>query len=693
MTDVRPPVARREPVEVEHHGIRVTDPYAWLRDDRWQEVMRDPSVLRDDIRVHLEAENAWTDATLAPHADLQATLFDEMKGRIAEDDDTVPVVDGPWAYFTRFVTGGEYPVLCRTPRDGGDVEVLYDGNVEGEGEAFFQIGALAYSPDHGLLAHATDRTGSEYHTLRIRDLATGEDLPDVEVEDVAGVVWAPDNTTFFTVRLDEHHRPSTVRRHRLDRDAVDVVFHTDDTGVFVHIGTTQDDSLLLIEVADHQTSEVRLLPLDDPTAEPRLIAPAEQGVEYHVDRHGDDLVIRTNADGARDFAIVTAPLATPGRDHWTPVVNHVDGHLVAHHGVLADHLVRLETVDALPRIVVRDLRTGDETVLAFDEEAYALGMDLGAEYATTMLRFTYESPTTPTQTWDVDLATGDRTLRKTQDVPSGHDPSDYVVRRLHAPAPDGELVPVTVLHRADAVLDGSAPCHLYGYGSYGLSMSAKFSTTVLSLVDRGFVHAVAHVRGGRERGMRWYDEGKREHKPNTFTDFLAAAELLVAEGFTSAGRIAAHGGSAGGLLVGAAMNLRPDLFGAVVGQVPFVDVLTTMLDDTLPLTPPEWPEWGNPALDADAFRTIASYSPYDNVSAAAYPHVLATAGLADPRVTYWEPAKWVAKLRHERTDDSRMLLLRTEMEAGHGGKSGRFRRLEETAEAYTFILAALDATA
>lgn len=686
-----PPVARRDQTSRSLHGQEIGDDYAWLRDGRWQEVMRDTSVLRDDIREYLEAENAFTDEVMAPHAELQQTIFDEMKGRIEEDDDTVPTRDGPYAYFIRHVEGGEYPVLCRQARDAADstdAEVLYDGNAEGEDEAFFQIGGLSHSPDHRLLAHAVDRTGSEYYTVRIRDLETGQELTDEVTEATGGVVWALDNRTFFTTRLDEHHRPSTVRRHVLgDPDATTVIHHSDDPGVFVDIDTTQDESLLVIQVGDHESGASWIVPLDDPTAAPLLIAPIEEGVEYHVDRHGEDLVIRTNADDAEDFQIVTAPLVTPGRAHWTPLVAHESGRLILSHGVLANHLVRLETVDALPRIVVRDLTTGEESVVAMDEEAYSLGLEMGAEYDTSWIRFTYQSPTTPRQVWDVDVTTDERVLRKTQQIPSGHDPDDYVVRRIHATAPDGELVPVTVLHRSDLIMDGSAPCHLYGYGSYGSSTPAAFSTGVLSLVDRGFVHAIAHVRGGKERGYRWYTNGKRSQKMNTFTDFIAAAEALAREGFTTVGRIAAHGGSAGGLLVGAAMNLRPDLFHAVLAIVPFVDVLTTMLDDTLPLTPPEWPEWGNPATDVQAFRDILSYSPYDNVTAQAYPHVFVSCGLADPRVTYWEPAKWVAKLRATRINDDTQIVLKTNMEAGHAGKSGRFRRLEETAEEYAFLLA------
>ncbi|MFT5224135.1 MAG: oligopeptidase B, partial [Glaciecola sp.] len=577
------------------------------------------------------------------------------------------------------------------PRGGGEVQVLFDGNLESEGHDYFRVSQVDTSNDHAIVAYGLDTKGSEYFTMRFRDPVTGVELDDVLVDTSGYVVWAADDRTVFYVVQDDNHRPVAVLRHDMgtpqDQDVE--VYREQDPGFFVDVGLTHDRSLVVIGAHDHQSGEQWIIGADDPTSAPRLVAPREADLEYDIDRDGDRLIILTNADGAEDFKLVSVPLATPGREYWVDLVGHREGTLVEGFGVLSGHLVRSETVDALPRIVVRDLADGEEHVVNFAEEAYDLGLSLGAEYDTSAIRFSYSSPTTPGQVWDYDVASRERVMRKQLEIPSGHDPADYVTRRMMATAADGEQVPVTILHRAGLTLDGSAPCLLYGYGSYGMSMPAGFSTNRLSLVDRGFVYAIAHIRGGKERGYRWYREGRREHKPNTFTDFVAAGEALVAEGYTSEGRIAAHGGSAGGLLMGAVANLAPSLFGAIVAEVPFVDVLTTMLDDTLPLTPPEWPEWGNPIEDAEAFAWIKAYSPYDNVSAQDYPAMWIEGGLTDPRVTYWEPAKWAARLRATRTNPDQLLCCKINMGAGHGGKSGRFQALEELAEKYTFVLLAL----
>ena len=442
----------------------------------------------------------------------------------------------------------------------------------------------------------------------------------------------------------------------------------------------------MIAAHDHTTSEVHLIEATAPQSALRLVAARERGVEYDVAHRGDLLYILTNADGATDFKIVTAPVEAPGREAWREWLPHEPGTYVRAQLLFAGHHVRLERVGGLPRIVVTDFETGEAHIVAFEEEAYDLSLSPGYEFETETLRFVYSSMTTPVQTFDYDTRTRARTLRKTQEVPSGHDPADYVTRRLTAVSHDGAEVPVSLLHRRTTPLDGTAPLLLYGYGAYGHAIPAAFSTNRLSLVDRGFVCAIAHIRGGSDCGYGWYLDGKLDKKTNTFADFIAAAEHLIAEGYTAKGRIAAHGGSAGGMLMGAIANLRPDLFASIVAEVPFVDVLNTMCDAALPLTPPEWPEWGNPIEDEDAYRTIAAYAPYENVSAQAYPAIFATAGLTDPRVTYWEPAKWVARLRRLKTDDN-PLLLHTNMEAGHGGASGRFRRLVEVAMAYAFVLA------
>ena len=760
-----PPVAPRRPTALPVlHGRRRTDDYAWLRDESWQRVMRDPTLLRADIRAHLDAENAYKEAALAPAKTLRTTLFDEFRARIKEDDSSVPAQDGEWEYYHRYREGGQHPVVCRRPtgdpaavaagdsgdetrhdtadgtitdaldraasdgsgascghiaggalanppdhgtgdtadRDGTDdppdpgldraarapgEQVLLDGDAEAEGKSYYRIGGRAHSWNHRRLAWAVDENGSEFFTLRVKDLETGQPLDDVIERCSGGFAWAADHETLFYTVLDDHHRPCKVLRHRTGTDVADdvLVYEEPDAGFFLNVAITESRRFLVLDAHDHVTSEVRLIDAKRPASTPVLVAERDPNTEYSVSHHGDRLIILTNAGGAEDFRIVEAPIASPSRTHWVDLVPHRPGVLIAGFMVYARWLVRLERENALPRIVVRDLASGEEHAIAFEEEAYSLGLAGGYEFDTDTLRFTYSSMTTPEHVYDYDMRTRERVVRKVQEVPSGHDPADYVTRRIMAASHDGEAVPISVLHRKDTAIDGSAPLLLYGYGSYGMSMPASFGTTRLSLVDRGFVYAIAHVRGGTERGYAWYTNGKIEKKTNTFHDFIAAGQVLVEQGFTRPGHIAIHGGSAGGMLVGACANMAPELFHAVIAEVPFVDVLNTICDDTLPLTPPEWPEWGNPIESEAAYDCIAGYSPYDNIEAKDYPHIIATAGLTDPRVTYWEPAKWVAKLRATKTDD-RLLVLHTNMEAGHGGAAGRFDRLKETALVYAFVL-------
>ena len=687
--DPKPPIAARKPVTTTLHGIARSDDYAWLKDPDWQRVMREPETLDPEIRTYLEAENAYADAFLAPHKALRETLVSEMRGRMKEDDSSVPMPDGDWAYYRRYVEGGEHPLYCRAPRDDEAAEaLLLDGNREAEGQAYFRIGNCEHSHDHRRLAYTLDLNGSERYRLFVRDIASG-DVIDGPIEDAHGdVIWAADGETVFYTVLDENHRPYQVRRHRVGSAAEEdpVVYEESDPGFFLRIGESENGHFVMISAHDHTTSEAHLIESTAPESAPRVVAARERGVEYDVALRGERLYILTNADDATDFKIMTASLDAPERAAWRDWLAHQAGTYVRAQLLFAGHHVRLERVGGLPRIVVADLETGEAHTVAFEEEAYDLTLLPGYEFETETLRFVYSSMTTPAQTFDYDMRTRARTLRKTQEVPSGHDPADYVTRRLTAASHDGAEVPVSLLHRRETPLDGTAPLLLYGYGAYGHAIPAAFSTNRLSLVDRGFVYAIAHIRGGSDCGYGWYLDGKLAKKTNTFADFIAAAEHLIAERYTAKGRVSAHGGSAGGMLMGAVANLRPDLFAGIVAEVPFVDVLNTMCDRDLPLTPPEWPEWGNPIEDEDAYRTIAAYAPYENVTAQAYPAIFATAGLTDPRVTYWEPAKWVAKLRLLKTDRN-PLLLHTNMEAGHGGASGRFRRLIEVAMAYAFVLA------
>ncbi|MEQ1717085.1 MAG: S9 family peptidase, partial [Hyphomicrobium sp.] len=683
------PLARRHPVTTQQHGIALSDDYAWLRAGNWQEVMRDPSLLDGEIRGYLEAENAYMTSELAGTRDLQDTLFKEMKARLKEDDRQVPAADGPFEYFPRFIKGGQYAQLCRVPRghNADNPQVLLDGNAEAKGKAYWDLGGAAHSLDHKHLAYATDDKGSELYTIRIRDLETGATLDD-EITDTRGSMeWANDGRALYYVRVDANHRPLFVYRHILGTPAASdvLVYEEKDIGFYVGLSATQSKRFITIDIHDHETSEVLLLDSQDASQPPRLVAPRAKGHQYTVEHNGERLMITTNSAGAEDFRIVEAPVTSPGMENWREMVPHKPGRLIIDVNVYAGHMVRLEREDGLPRIVITSFAGGGEHAIAFDEEAYALGMGAGYEYDTTSLRFTYSSMTTPAETYDYDVTTRARTLRKRQEVPSGHNPQEYVTRRLFAPAGDGETVPVTLLYRRDTPLDGSAPVLLYGYGAYGISMPAAFATARLSLVDRGFIYAIAHIRGGKDKGYRWYTAGKMAQKVNTFKDFIAAGEHLVAQGLTRRGRIVAQGGSAGGMLMGAVANMAPDLFLGIIAEVPFVDVLNTMLDKDLPLTPPEWPEWGNPITSPEEFAAIRAYSPYDNVAGRAYPHILAVAGLTDPRVTYWEPAKWVARLRANSTSQN-AILLKTNMGAGHGGASGRFEALKDSALTYAFAL-------
>ena len=685
---VRPPRAERRPHVTRIHGVDLVDDYAWLRAENWQEVLADPSKTPPDIRAHLEAENAYCDALMAPTKALQAELIKELRGRIKEDDADTPWPDGAFDYYTRFREGGQHELICRKPR-GGDEHVLIDGDAEARGKPFFDMRAAEHSPDHRLVAWSSDDKGSELFTIRVRDIASGCDLDDRVTHCDGTIVWANDARSFLYVRVDDNHRTAQVFRHRLGTDEKDDVLIVEDLDPawFVHLHRSHSRRFGVVTMSGHDATENWLIDLDDSDAPARMVAAREAKHRYEVDHHGDTLYIRTNADGAEDFKLMSAPLSAPARESWRDLTPYVQGRMIVAATAYARHLVRLERENGLPRIVVREIANGAEHAISFPEEAYSLRIAPGLEFDTNILRFVYSSMTTPAETFDYDLISRARTLRKRQEIPSGHDPARYVTRRIYATAADGALVPISILSRADR--KGPAPCLLYGYGAYGHPTPAAFSANRLSLVDRGFVFAIAHVRGGTDKGWAWYENGKLAHKPNTFSDFIASARKLIEDGFTEQGRIVAQGGSAGGMLMGAIANMAPELFAGVIADVPFVDVINTMLDKDLPLTPPEWLEWGNPIEDSTAFRTMLSYSPYDNVAAKTYPPILALGGLTDPRVTYWEPAKWVARLR-QRMSGGGPILLHTNMDAGHGGASGRFDQLGEVAMEQAFALAAVD---
>ena len=691
------PTPAKKPFQDTYHGVTRSDEYAWLRDDNWQAVMKQPSALDGEIRAHLEAENAYTDKVMAPTQALQETLFSEMRGRILEDEASVPVAQGKLAWATRYVTGGEHPLICCGAREAKveDMDVLIDGNQQAQGTDFFKIIGHDADPKGELLAWAYDDKGSEYFTICVRRIADGTDLGDTLVDTGGSFGWSACGQYLFYIAIDENHRPNRVLRHALGTTQADdvCVYEERDSGFFVGLSATSSGRFLIISAHDHETAEAHLLDAHAPLSAPVCVAPREAGIEYDVedDAARDRLLIVTNWNGeagkAEDFQIISAPVpkAEGDKQSWQVLRAHQSGCLVLEALAFENHMAVLVRENALPRM---DIISWDETPpqsIEFDEEAYDLSFGAMAEYDTPILRITYASMTSPSRTFDYNMGSGERVLRKTQTVPSGHAASDYVTRRIFATGHDGVQIPVSVLYHKDTPLDGSAPVLLYGYGSYGITIPAGFSVTRLSLVDRGFIYAIAHIRGGKACGHNWFTQGRGAKKTNTFEDFASAARDLIARGWTRPGQITIHGGSAGGLLVGATLNLAPELFCGGVAEVPFVDVLTTMLDASLPLTPPEWPEWGNPIESQAAYELIAGYAPYEAISAKAYPHVLATAGLTDPRVTYWEPAKWIARLRETRTDDG-LSLLRTEMSAGHGGKAGRFNQLQEVAFVYAFVL-------
>ena len=671
-----PPVAAQRPHSIETHGDVRVDEYFWLRE------REDPEVI-----AYLEAENAYTEQMTAHLAPLRETLFEEIVGRIAEDDETVPyLLDGFW-YSSRYVEGKGYPIHVR--REGSrdaPQQVLLDVNELAEGQPFTAVSGLAVSPDNALLAYGVDHVGRRKHTLRFKDIAKGEHLADDIPEVTGNVAWAADaRTVFYTKQHPQTLRSYQVYRHRLGTDPVrdELLYQEDDETFSVFLRRSKSRKYLFLVSRHTLRTEVRYLEAASPGGEFRVFQPREERLEYSVDHAGDRFYVRTNLNGP-NYHLMSAPEDATGREHWREVVAHRDDVLLDGFELFDDYLVLSERTNANLQLRVEPLAGGAGHVVTFDEDAYTVRPTDNAEIHTSTLRFVYTSLKTPPSTFDYDLASRQRELLKVEPVLGGYRPDEYVTERLWASARDGERVPISIVYRAGFPKDGSRPLLLHGYGSYGSSRNPSFASHRISLLDRGFAFAIAHVRGGEEMGRRWYEQGKLEHKTNTFTDFVAVSEHLIERGYTASDRLYAQGGSAGGLLIGAVVNLRPDLFDGAIANVPFVDVVTTMLDDSIPLTTFEYDEWGDPR-DPEQYRTMLAYSPYDNVAAQEYPHLLVTTGLHDSQVQYWEPAKWVARLRRIKTGDQ-VLLLRTNMEAGHGGASGRYRRFRETAFELAFLI-------
>ncbi len=682
MTDTRhPPIAAKRDHIFTHHGITINDPYAWLRDPSY------PKVDDEDVLEYLNAENAWFEACMAPHRELTETLFKEMRARIKEDDSTVPQKDGDWIYWSEFEEGAQYRKHFRRPAAGGDAILILDENALAEGHEYFRLGAASVSMNGRYLAYSTDTNGSERFTARIKDLETGELLADEIPETLSGLTWLAGDSMLAYGKVDDQWRVNNVRLHTVGTPvAEDVeIFKEEDVTFRVGAGLSAQDDWLIISTGDNETSEVRLVRADDPMGEQILVKSRRKGVEYAVDIRtsgsGAELFVWTNDDHI-NFRLARATLDAPGQ--WETVIAGSDHFYLTGFDLFADFFVTEGRLEGLDQIQLRQYDEPTEArPIAFPEASYSAGLSNNPEYDVRKLRLSYESMVTPGSVYDYDVATGGLELLKQQEIPSGYDASLYATERVTVTARDGTQVPVSVVYRKERKPGG--PLHLYSYGSYGYAMPPGFSTTRLSLVDRGFAYAIAHIRGGDDLGRRWYLQGKMFERRNTFNDFVDVARGLIDLGYTVQGKVTASGGSAGGELMGAVINQAPELWGAVVAHVPFVDVLNTMLDDSLPLTPGEWQEWGNPILSKESFAYLLSYSPYDQVVAQDYPPLLVTAGLNDPRVTYWEPAKWVAKLRDVKTDGNE-LLLKTNMGAGHGGKSGRWNSLHETAEEFAFIL-------
>jgi oligopeptidase B len=648
-----------------------------------------PTVDDPEVLAYVSAENAYFEAHMKPVDGLVTTILTELEGRMQQDDASVPVKNGAFEYWWRFDAGAQYRTWLRRPVGGGAEQEILSEPALAQGHDYFRLAGSSVSPDGRLLAYAVDTKGDERFVLRIRDLAAGTDVAMVAANSIGVPVWAADSQALAWNETNDNWRSFRVRLHRLGSSAPDAVLYeeTADKGFNVGVQRSQDGRWFILAAGDNVTSEVRLVPTSDPAAVPVLVRARQPGVSYDVDTRGDTLFIRTN-DSHVNFRLATAPIASPG--DWTELVAPSDRDYITGLAAFASYLLITGRRDGLDQVRLRR-DDGSETVIPFAEASYTAGPGSNPEPDAPLLRLNYSSMVTPATVFDYDVAAGTLATRKVQQVPSGYDPGHYATERVTITARDGARVPVSIVYKKGFPRDGSGKLHLYAYGAYGYATPPSFSANRLSLLDRGLAFAIAHIRGGDDLGYQWYLDGKLEQRTNTFNDFVDVARGLNALGWAAPGHISASGGSAGGELMGAIVNSDPELWRAVVAHVPFVDVLNTMLDDSLPLTPGEWSEWGNPITDKAAFELLKSYSPYDNVRAQAYPPLLITAGLHDPRVTYWEPAKWAAKLRATKTD-SNILLLKTNMGAGHGGKSGRFSALQETAEEYAFILAQFEAS-
>ena len=682
-----PPKARKRLVKRKVHSTVLSDYFDWIRDNNWQEVLRSPNVLKKNIRKYIDEENEWTDKKLSFLKPIEKKIFREIKKKIKEEDTSIPQKDGNWFYYSETKKNREYSILRRYKSYSSRKKsiVYHDWNKESKAYKYFKPGGAFNSNDHSLLAWSFDSKGSEFYQIKVKDLSQKKHLKDSIKDTDGSIVWSLDNDGFYYIKMDKNHRPSSLYFHLLGtHQNEDIeIYNEKDSGYFLNINETLSKKYLVLNIHNHETSEVRIINQEEKNKKLKLIAKRKKNIEYSVehDHENSRFLILTNKDNAVDFKLMVTNENTLNKKNWIDFLPYREGILITNFSCLAQYIIVQELENGLPRIVVINKKNKKKNIIKFDEEIYDLNFSEGCEYHSDKIKIYYSSMATPLLTYDYKLKEQKKRIIKKQQIPSGHNEKNYNLERVYAISHDGKKIPISIIKRKDT--PNNAPTLLYGYGSYGISISPSFSISRLSLIDRGMVYAIAHIRGGMEKGKKWYEDGKKKNKLNSFRDFISCAEFLKERDIS--GNITIHGGSAGGLLIGASINISPATFHCAVAEVPFVDVLNTILDDTLPLTPPEWEEWGNPIKNKSDFDYIGSYSPYDNIRKQNYPTILATSGLTDPRVTYWEATKWIAKLRSKKTDNN-SIFLKTYTEAGHGGMAGRYNQIKETAFIYAFIL-------
>jgi len=670
---------------VKIHNEELIDNYSWIKQKDWKEVILNPNKLNTQVKKYLDEENLFKENQLKDINDIEKKLFEELKSKIKNEDNSVPKKDGNYLYGYKYNKNSEYPIYYRKNTTNNSEEIILDCEKKSKTHTYFNVASISHSHDHRHVAYNIDTNGSEYFSIFIEDIQKQE-LLSPEIKNTTGdIVWSLDNNYIFYVRLDQNHRPTKVFKHKIGSNSEKdlLIYEEKDPSFFCSINLSKTKNYLFIRTADHETSEYLFINLKLNEITPTLFKKRVKKIEYDLEHHEKFFLISTNIDNAKNFKIMISH--EESYQKWEEFIPYEKVNLILDFILLKDWLVRLERTEGSENIIILNLNNKNQHKISFNEEAYNLSLDHGYEYETDTFRYSYSSPTTPKSVFDYDCKSKKQELKKTQEVPSGHNKDDYICKKIFATAHDNEKIPITILYKKDVKLDSNNYLLLYGYGSYGISIPSNFSTNRLSLVDRGIIYAIAHIRGGKEKGYEWYENGKLLNKKNTFLDFISCAEKLCEDKYTSPKKIVAQGGSAGGLLMGYIANERPDLFLGIIAQVPFVDICNTMLDEDLPLTVTEIPEWGDIKNDKKSFLYVKSYSPYDNVKKQNYPHMLVTGGISDPRVTYWEMTKWVAKLRENKTDNN-LLLLHMNMTAGHSGASGRFDYLKEIAMEYGFVL-------